>query len=200
MVPAPGAFSIHTAIDNGIHRFKRKVLSQGLSDQAMKIFEPTMLHQVDLFVKKLVGLQGSTADKDGWSPPMDMTQSCKYLQYDIMGEFGFGQSFQLQTRPENHFLIDAGRATSCKAGIYIQYPRLKYLQLDKLLYRNQIWIRERFQQLMARLVRERVSTTSVSQNDLFSFLVDAKDPETGDGFTESELWAESRFLLIAGTS
>ena len=51
---------------------------------------------------------------------------------------------------------------------------------------------------MGRLVRERLSTEKDSQNDLFSFLVDAKDPETGKGFTESELWAESRFLLIAG--
>lgn len=200
MVPAPGAFNIFTAVDKGIHRFKRKVLSQGFSDQAIRAFEPTMLRHIDLFVKKLVKAEGSNDDGEGWLTPMDMTECCRHLQYDVMGEFGFGQSFQLQTTPDNHFLIDAATATSHKAGVYVQYPRLQYLQLDKLLYRKGIWIREKYLQLMARLVKERLSAEKDSQNDLFSFLVDAKDPETGPGFTESELWAESRFLLIAGTS
>ncbi|KAK4692524.1 hypothetical protein P7C71_g4702, partial [Lecanoromycetidae sp. Uapishka_2] len=115
-----------------------------------------------------------------------------------MGEFGFGQSFELQSKPDNHFLIDAVTATSRKAGVYVQYPKLKYLQLEKLLYRKGLWMREKYLDLMGRLVRERLSAEKDSQNDLFSFLVDAKDPETGNGFTESELWAESRFLLIAG--
>ena len=200
MIPAPGAFNIFTAVDKDIHRFKRKVLSQGFSDQAIRAFEPTMLHHMDLFVKKLVKVSGQIDDDDGWSRPLDMTESCRHLQYDIMGEFGFGQSFQLQTKPDNHFLIDATTATSRKAGVYVQYPRLQYLHLEKLLYRKGILIREKFLKLMARLVRERLSAEKGSQNDLFSFLVDAKDPETGRGFTENELWAESRFLLIAGMS
>lgn len=200
MIPAPGAFNIFTAVDKDIHRFKRKVLSQGFSDQAIRAFEPTMLHHMDLFVKKLVKVSGQIDDDDGWSRPLDMTEFCRHLQYDIMGEFGFGQSFQLQTKPDNHFLIDATTATSRKAGVYVQYPRLQYLHLEKLLYRKGILIREKFLKLMARLVRERLSAEKGSQNDLFSFLVDAKDPETGRGFTENELWAESRFLLIAGMS
>lgn len=199
MIPAPGAFNIFTAVDKDIHRFKRKVLSQGFSDQAIRAFEPTMLHHIDLFVKRIVKVQDDNDDKDGWSPPLNMTDFCRHLQYDVMGEFGFGQSFELQIKPDNHFLIDATTATSRKAGVYVQYPRLQYLRLEKLLYRKGSWIREKFLKLMARLVKERLSAKNASQNDLFSFLVDARDPETGRGFTESELWAESRFLLIAGT-
>ena len=200
MIPAPGAFNIFTAVDKGIHRFKRKVLSQGFSDQAIRAFEPTMLHHMDIFVRKLMRAPDPNDDHDGWSPPLDMTECCRHLQYDIMGEFGFGQSFQMQTKPDNHFLIAATLATGRKAGVYVQYPRLQNLHLDKLLYRRVIRIREQFLQLMARLVRERLSAEKGSQNDLFSFLIDAKDPETGRGFTQNELWAESRFLLIAGKS
>lgn len=140
---------------------------------------------------------------DGWSVPVNMTDRSRHLQYDVMGEFGFGQSFQLQTKTDNHFLIDAVTATSHKAGVIVQWPELKYLQylqLDKVFYRKGLWMREKYLQLMARLVKDRLSTEKDSQNDLFSFLIDAKDPETGKGFTESELWAESRFLLIAGMS
>ncbi|KAA6414706.1 MAG: benzoate 4-monooxygenase cytochrome P450 [Lasallia pustulata] len=32
MIPAPGAYNISTAVDKGIHKHKRKVLSQGFSD------------------------------------------------------------------------------------------------------------------------------------------------------------------------
>ena len=198
MIPAPGAFNIFTAVDKGIHRFKRKVLNQGFSDQTIRAFEPTMLHHINIFVRKLLNSPNYNDGNDEWSAPLNMTNCCRHLQYDVMGEFGFGQSFQLQTKPDNHFLIDAVTATSHKAGVYVQYPKLQYLQLDKLLYRKGLWMREKYLQLMARLVKERLSAEKNSQNDLFSFLVDAKDPETGRGFTESELWAESRFLLIAG--
>ena len=198
MVPAPGAFNIFTAVDKDIHRFKRKVLSQGFSDQAIRTFEPTLLHHIDLFVKSLLESRNGSDNKDEWSVPLNMTDYCRYLQYDVMGEFGFGQSFELQTKTDNRFLIDAVTATGHKAGVFVQYPKLQYLQLDKLLYRKGLWMREKYLQLMARLVKERLIAEKDSQNDLFSFLVDAKDPETGRGFTESELWAESRFLLIAG--
>ena len=198
MIPAPGAFNVFTAVDKDIHRFKRKVLNQGFSDQTIRVFEPTMLHHIDIFVRKLMKAPNYNDETDGWSPPYNMTACCRHLQYDVMGEFGFGQSFELQTKTDNHFLIDAVTATTHKAGVYVQYPKLQYLQLDKLLYRRGLWMREKYLQLMGRLVRERLSAEKDSQNDLFSFLVDAKDPETGKGFTESELWAESRFLLIAG--
>ena len=198
MIPAPGAFNVFTAVDKDIHRFKRKVLNQGFSDQTIRAFEPTMLHHIDIFVRKLMRAPSYNDAADGWSPPYNMTACSRHLQYDVMGEFGFGQSFELQIKTDNHFLIDAVTATTRKAGAYVQYPKLQYLQLDKLLYRKGLWMREKYLQLMGRLVRERLSAEKDSQNDLFSFLVDAKDPETGKGFTESELWAESRFLLIAG--
>jgi len=50
---------------------------------------------------------------------------------------------------------------------------------------------------MSKLVRTRLANKS-PLNDLFANVEAAKDPETGEGFTEDELWAESRFLLIAG--
>ena len=65
-----------------------------------------------------------------------------------MGEFGFGQSFELQTKQDNRSLIDAVTATTHKAGAYLQYPKLQYLQLDRLLYRKGLWMREEYLQLM----------------------------------------------------
>ncbi|KAL9090556.1 MAG: hypothetical protein Q9159_001900 [Coniocarpon cinnabarinum] len=196
MVPAPGAFNIFTAVDKNLHRFKRKVLSQGFSDQTLRAFEPTMLAHIDTFVESLTRATADTSD--GWSQPVNMTQRCRWLQYDVMGEFGFGQSFRLQKSPDNRFLIDAVEATGFRAGLYVQYPALQNLKLDKLFAWRTLRIRDNYLRLMSELVKSRLAADKNSQNDLFSFVIDAKDPETGRGFTESELWAESRFLLIAG--
>ncbi|KAL9057986.1 MAG: hypothetical protein Q9162_001978 [Coniocarpon cinnabarinum] len=198
MVPAPGAFNIFTAVDKNLHRFKRKVLSQGFSDQTLRAFEPTMLAHIDTFVESLTRATADTSD--GWSQPVNMTQRCRWLQYDVMGEFGFGQSFRLQKSPDNRFLIDAVEATGFRAGLYVQYPALQNLKLDKLFAWRTLRIRDNYLRLMSELVKSRLAADKNSQNDLFSFVIDAKDPETGRGFTESELWAESRFLLIAGRS
>lgn len=82
--------------------------------------------------------------------------------------------------------------------MYVHYPALAKLQLEEMFARRTVRMREKYLKLMSYLVKSRLESDKDLHNDLFSFLVDAKDPETGDGFTESEPWAESRFLLIGG--
>jgi cytochrome P450 len=195
MIPAPGAYNIFTAVDKETHRHKRRLLGYGFADQSIRAFEPTLISHVNLFVKRLVG-SPETAGK--WTAPFNMTECSRHIGYDIMGEFGFGQTFNLQTKEDNRFLIDAVIATSLKAGIYMIYPAPQKLRLEMLFYKRGLAMREKYLNLMSNLVRTRLAAEKDSQKDLFHFVVDAKDPETGKGFTEDELWAESRFLLIAG--
>ncbi|KAI4148241.1 MAG: hypothetical protein LQ340_005167 [Diploschistes diacapsis] len=129
MVPEPGAYNIFTAVDKSLHRHKRRVLGRGFSDQCIRSFEPTIFEHIDIFI----------------------------LVYDIMGEFGFGQSFQLQREETNRFLIDAVTATSRKAGVYVQYPALAKLRLKKLFYRKGLQMREKCLNLMGSLVRPRMA-------------------------------------------
>ena len=42
ILPAPGAYSVHTSIDKKMHQRKRRVLAQGLSDDVLKQFEPAL--------------------------------------------------------------------------------------------------------------------------------------------------------------
>ena len=198
MVPSPGAYNIFTSVDKEMHRHKRKVLSHSFSDHSIREFEPKILEHIDIFLRRLM----ATADIENaggqWSKMHDMTECCRHLGYDIMGEFGFGQSFRLQTSEDNRFLIDAAIATTRKAGVYVLDPGLQKLRLELLFYIRGMHMRQKYLALMSRLVHDRVTAGKDAHKDMFSFLVDAKDPDTGVGFTESELWAESRFLLIAG--
>ena len=195
---APGVCNIHNAIDKSVHKRKRRVIGQGLSDQCMRSFEPTILSHVDIFVRKLMTSSNGDELNNNWSKPVNMTHCAKHLGFDIMGNFGFGQSFEMQSKVDNHFLIDAVTATNYRSGVYFQFPSMAKYKLEKLLSPNVAAMRKKYGQLMNDLVRTRAMTDKHSRRDLLSFIDDAQDSGTGEGFTETELWSESRFLLVAG--
>lgn len=56
ILPAPGAFSVHTSIDKKMHRRKRKVISHGLGDDA---------------------LADKNSHDDNWTLSKNMTDMCK---------------------------------------------------------------------------------------------------------------------------
>jgi len=50
------------------------------------------------------------------------------------------------------------------------------------------------------LLAERTSLDNdTDRKDFFYYLLNAKDPETGQGFSSAELWGESNLLIIAGS-
>lgn len=55
-----------------------------------------------------------------------------------------------------------------------------------------------FVQYARREASNRMSLES-ERKDFFHYLLNAKDPETGEGFTTPELWAEAGLLIIAGS-
>lgn len=197
MVPAPGAYNTHTCIDKALHRRKRKVVSQAFSESAIRAFEPTMLNNIKIFIDQLARRCDVHANPEGWSEPQDMSAITQYLTLDVMGEFGFGRAFELQTKATNRFLIDAINASSRVAGVYAQYPRLKDVGVERWMKRG-TWTRAKFGMLMKEMVEKRISQDVDASRDLFSFIINAKDSETGEGFTLEEIWAESRLFMIAG--
>ena len=117
-----------------------------------------------------------------------------------MGEFGFGKAFGLQDGPENRFIIKAIAASNVRTSIYCQFPQLAALKLEKILYPRGSEMRQKFLKVTREFAEERTTQEKNSKSDLFRFVVDAKDPESGKGFSMTELWAESKFLIVAGKS
>ncbi|KAF2872247.1 cytochrome P450 [Massariosphaeria phaeospora] len=198
MLSIPGVFNTHTCIDKTLHRRKRKVVNQAFSDSSIRAFEPTMIKNIDIFIDQLVRHCQCHQNLDEWSEPLDMSTVTQRLALDVMGEFGFGRTFDMQTSDTNRFLIDAIRATSRVVGLFYQYPRLKKLGVEEWL-KTGIWTRSKFGELVKGMVQKRLSEEADASHDLFSFIINAKDPETGQGFTLEELWCESRLFIIAGS-
>lgn len=49
------------------------------------------------------------------------------------------------------------------------------------------------------MARTKIGTKDCDRKDFFYYLLNAKDPETGLGFSKDELWGESNLFIIAGS-
>lgn len=72
--------------------------------------------------------------------------------------------------------------------------------LDKILFHKIAAGRERYMTYSKSQAAERVKMgDDADRKDFFHYLLKAKDPETGAGFSMQELWGESNLLIIAGS-
>lgn len=199
----PGAYSTHSAIDKNLHARKRRVLSQAFSDNAMRGLQPHILHILRKFCNVIADLPVTTTSYENkpktWSSPKNMGQWTNYMSYDVLGDICYGKSFETLERDDNRFAVDLLARSSKFHYLNAQMPRLKKLGLDRLLFPKIRADRERFMAYSKSRLSERMKLgNDTGRRDFFHYLLNAKDPETGQGFAVPELWGESNVLLIAG--
>lgn len=120
-----------------------------------------------------------------------------WLTFDIIGEFGYGIELKTMQAQDHRFMIDVVLALDARNGIYAQSPNLPGQILDliwsplkrKNLFKSLRWRAE---------MKEKVLGKEKASSTLFSNLLEARDPETGQGLSMQELMAEAQFLLVAG--
>ncbi|KAF7196953.1 Cytochrome P450 monooxygenase [Pseudocercospora fuligena] len=198
------AFSTHSSIDKSVHARKRRVLSQAFSDAAIKSMENHILAHVRQFCQNLGGLTtfGSVpnAESKGYGEAVEISDQANYLTFDIMGDLCFGKAFGMLERPDNRFAIDLIGNAAHRHLICGTYLPIHEWHLDKFLFRKIAAGRARYMQYSKGQAAERMKMgLDVDRKDFFDYLLKAKDPETGNGFTTPELWGESNLLIIAGS-
>lgn len=214
---APTAISTLLATEKHHHARKRRVMGQAFSDAAIRGFEQYVVGHVQDFIDRIGGIvdqpRATGEEKPSattWSAPLDMALWCNWLVFDIMGDLVFGRSFgTLGDKPENRagiFLL--GRAAR-RNYVVAAMPALLYTGLEKYLplLRGLFLDRNQYLAFGKRQVMERTKETGQSgsplmesgRRDIFSFLLNAKDPETGQGFPMNELWMEGNTLIVAGS-
>ncbi|KAF2016769.1 cytochrome P450 [Aaosphaeria arxii CBS 175.79] len=183
-------YSIFNCLDKDLHRIKRRIISKALSEQKMRRFEPVLLTHVDRFLALLLRSHHK-------KQAVNMSERFKRLGLEIIGKFGFGYDLKLQTEEEHVFVVKGMEGGSYRNNVYIQAPSLRWLGIEFLLpalYK----LRMKYFFLLKRLIKERLAEGKDAKEDLFSYVVDAKDPETGTKIRMSELWSEATFFFPAG--
>ncbi|ORY67124.1 isotrichodermin C-15 hydroxylase [Pseudomassariella vexata] len=193
--PAPNT---HNTRDKTVHSRKRRVLSQGFSDSAMKEMERYILANVRSFCEQ-IGMDAS-AEKKGWTAPKNMSDWCNYLAMDILGDLCFGKAFHMLERPDNRYALELVSLATTRHLICGTMPLVGKLHLDKVLFHKIAAGRAKYMAYSKAQLTDRTKLgDDTDRRDFFYHLLKARDPETGLGFTTPELWGESNLLIIAGS-
>ncbi|KIW08650.1 uncharacterized protein PV09_00605 [Verruconis gallopava] len=200
-------FNVHSSIDKMAHARKRRVLSHAFSDSAIKAMERYVIDKVETFCRvlpqapfDLLKAGHSTNEVDGWSAPKNMADMCDWLAFDIMGELAFGKSFDMLESPDNRFATALVGNAAHRHLICGTHLTIHNWHLDKVLFHKIAASRAQYMAYSKQQAQERTKLgLDVDRKDFFYYLLNAKDPETGHGFTPAELWGESNLLIIAGS-
>ncbi|KAI1799836.1 cytochrome P450 [Daldinia bambusicola] len=162
-----------TATDQHIHRPRRQLVGQVLSEHFMRIFEPTMIGQVNLFVQQILPSALNLA-------PVNITE------YDL----------GLQTSEENRFMVNTIHAVSLWSSIFLHWLNSRRFRLGLVSLQVFRQLRGKYLSVVEKMIASRQRQDKDAQRDLYSVLADALDSENG-GLRQSELWAEANLFLVA---
>lgn len=185
-------YNVFTAVDKDIHRPKRKLIGKAVMDRSIRLFEPTLLEQVDIYLRQLLR-------RSRVSEPVDMTLYSRCLSLDIVGKLAFGYDLELLTSEENRFIMNAIGFGHWRANVFYHVPWMAMIWPTKLLDYVFYEAREKYFRLIETMVQSRISKEKNAIHDLYSIVADdlPVDPEN---LRRGDLWAEAVFFLSAGPS
>lgn len=125
-----------------------------------------------------------------------------FFTFDVMSQLVFGMSYHMLTDATNHWIIDGVLGQMRRVSFLTTLPELQEMRFHHILFPEARKKAIRFsgksrEILETRRAREKTDTDGF-KDDLFSKLLTAKDPETGESLSQAQLWAESNLLIIAG--
>ncbi|KAI1136916.1 cytochrome P450 [Hypoxylon sp. FL0543] len=187
---APDKYNVFNIRDRAVHRIKRRLVGQALSDHSLRRFEPTLLEQIDRFLKVI--LQASKT-----SNPVNMTPASRYLGLDIIGQLGFGYDLSLQTDNEHRFLTKGIVSSNFRINLSMQFPLLIRLRVDILASLIPNSIRARLLATVEKMVTTRLAQPIDAKRDLLSFIAPKLETDLKD-VQKADLWPEAVFFFGAG--
>ena len=181
-----------------IHQRKRKCLNPAFSARNLKAFEPYMSSDVlgfKIWVSHIADQKGSTS--------CDMSQLLNYLAFDVIANYSFGKPFGFLANREDRGdlvgIIDRRGETVNALGpmSFWLRPALRYCFFDAFWYKG---LRAKANmERYSREAYERRRSEGTGRQDLLTFLLQAKDPDSGGSLDSEEIVAESISFIIGGS-
>jgi hypothetical protein len=111
-----------------------------------------------------------------------------------MGELSFGASFNL-IKGENRHLPDLMEDAADYGNFNANMLTWWFLGISKLLLPKLEASRAAMLNFIIPFIDRRMKMED-TKKDFFHHLIDAKDPDTGEGFSLPELWGETSVLMV----
>ncbi|TAQ91634.1 hypothetical protein B7494_g39 [Chlorociboria aeruginascens] len=195
--------SIETVIDKEHHMRKRRVLSRALSDRALKSMESVLSDKLRGFCDQFSVKPGYADEKaaEAWSDTKNMSELLKYLTFDLMGDFCFGQSFNVMEKSENRYLLKVICDGIHALSIVGHIPGLLRFGIGNLFFPKLVRGLYEYKEYSQKLANDCLKGNSEKEVDsVFRLLLQETEAENGGEAFLPELVSESSLLLIAGSS
>ncbi|KAI1119777.1 cytochrome P450 [Nemania abortiva] len=190
---APDTYSLWNALDQGLHRSKRKIVGQVVNDRSMRAFEPTMIQEVDTFIRQIL-----LASQGNAPAPINMAERCKWLGMDVVGHLSFAYSLNLQTDPTYRFIIKSAATANYFLNINMQMPALAILHAELFVYLRAVMRGKSYLRTIQKMIKVRLAKDKHAEHDFYSFVADEMAMSKGEPMWKSEIWSEAIFFLTAG--
>ncbi|KAI0170438.1 cytochrome P450 [Pestalotiopsis sp. NC0098] len=178
---------IFNTLDRSGHARKRKIIGPALSDRSMRMFEPVLSSQIDVFLKHLL---------TSGSKPVDVSERFRRLAMDIVVHLAYGYPLDLQIHDEHYFILQSISLANWKINSFMNWPFLSKIGIQLLLNRSPV--RHQWRNIVEKMIRTRVEQDSPERRDFYSFVLQNLDAESAADFRQSELFSESLFFISAG--
>jgi cytochrome P450 len=196
--------SVHTAIDKIVHARKRRILSHGFSDNAMRELEPQLMACTNTFVAQIYNQNQREApraceEEMAWSQPYDLAMWSNNLMFDVMGALVFSKSYGMLESPKLRWIQNSIQDSTKLKYVLSHFQILLHTGLDRFFFPSLSVMRAMYKKFAIGQLKERMEAgKSGAKQDLIGFMMRAKDPETGEGFSIQELGSEASLLITAG--
>ncbi|KAF2826296.1 para-aminobenzoate synthase [Ophiobolus disseminans] len=134
----------------------------------------------------------------GQGTAVNMGDRCKWLGLDIIGSLGFGTNLNLQESRKNRFIVHGLETSNFRINLYIQFPLLKKIGMEPILFPYIATSQMKYYKTLRDLIVARRKEDKHARKDLYSFVADLKDSETGEKTRLRDLWTEAAFFIPAG--
>ncbi|CEJ57899.1 hypothetical protein PMG11_06576 [Penicillium brasilianum] len=187
--------STFTETDKKAHERKRRIVSHGFSDMALRAYEPRIMDNVDKLINRMLS---NETGSDGWTESINMGDYFGDFAFDVMTSVIYGISYNLQESSKYRFIIPAISLVNFRIGILSQAPILAWRKIDRYVFRKAIRARNVFLGFVGKLLKDRMKATNIT-GDAFTILFQSRDDETKQRLTQDQLNAESINFVVAGS-
>lgn len=145
-----------------------------------------MSRQIDIFLQLL-----SQSCHD--ATPLNMTDMCQRLGFDIIGHLAFGCDLKMQTEETNRIMIRLLTVAKMRVNAFMHFPALQ--SLDFILKALPSKDAVEFRRIITEIIKTRVAEDDRGQHDLYALMAEHIKP---GGLYDGILWSEAIFFMTAG--
>ena len=128
------------------------------------------------------------------------------MTVDVISELSFGKSFDMLRKPDSRWITESISSYIRRSFMAMQYPAIftrggsSWLSADTWLFPGLLKERARYLAATIDVVQRRIDANDAMKDrkDIMSYLLAARDPESGENLQLAEVWSEAYLMISAG--